>query len=386
MNQIVTAFKSNNGIDPTAAFNQGFFGAVQPNEMYHGGWTPMGAIDRRQEIKSALAQRIMELKGYSGATSGTAGGAGTAGLAFLPAWPSMTVTDRSRKLTPFVELTSRVANNGLYHPFNYVSSKDSAVFAPDGGTVTDQSFTGAQTSVTMKFMYARGKVTGPRQAAQPAYMLSGTAAGMTGTGLGANPFGSANAPNAMQFEILTRTQALKELEENKFWNGDTDSDANEFNGIIDLQSTTNKVDKNTTDIEYDDLETMMQYAYDDSGYPTVAGCGTAVLTDVRKILRDHLRYTASDMISQLPFGIQANVTVHTTQGPLPIIPSQYLSNVTGSKCLYALDMTEIYFAVLQDATYEKLDKTQDWESFHVKQYEGLIMRAPQFNAFIGEIK
>jgi hypothetical protein len=385
MTEIITAFKSMGGINPITAFNQSFFGAVQPDEMYYAPFGPLGPVDRRKEIK-AMLYRNLEMKGYSGATSGTAGGAGTAGLAFLPAWPSMTVTDRSRKLTPFTELTARVANMGLYHPFNYVSAKDSAVFAADGATITDQSYTGAQTSVTMKFMYARGNVTGPRQAAQPAYMLGGTAGSATGSGLGANPFSGVSAPNSLQFEILTRTQALKELEENKFWNGDTDVDANEFNGIIDLQSTTNKVDKNTTDIEYDDIETMMQYAYDDSGYPTVGGCSSGVLTDIRKIIRDTLRIMPGDMTTTLPFGIVANVTLHTTQGPLPIIPSQYLSNTSGSKALYALDMTEIYFAVLQDATYEKLDKTQDWESFHVKQYEGLVMRAPQFNAFVGEIK
>ena len=377
-------FAQMKGVDPSGAFNQSFFGAVRPGETYQD--LPNG-IDRRNELKDMLNRelmRIAQLK-YSGAQSAFAGGAGTAGVAMVPVYVSPLLTDRSRKLTPWVEMTARVANQGLTHDFNFIDSKDAAVFAGEVPALNDQDYTPDRGSVSMKYMYAKGRVSGPRNAAQPAYMISGYA-GITGPGLGASPFGTIAAPNAMQTEVLIRTRALKELEENKFWNGSVSSDANEFNGVITTQSTTNKTDLNTTDLEYDDVESAVKDAYDDSGYPNYAGCSSSVLKDLRKIAIDTYRYSPADMTTQLPFGVTSRLTLETIVGSIPVIPSQYISNTTGSKAMYFLDMTEIYFAVLQDATFQALAMTTDAEQFVIKQYEALVMRAPAFNAFIGEIK
>jgi hypothetical protein len=156
--------------------------------------------------------------------------------------------------------------------------------------------------------------------------------------------------------------------------------------VITLQSTTNTVDKNTSDLEYNDVETAIKYAYDDSGFPNYAGCSSSVLVDLRKIAIDTYRYSPADMTTELPFGVTSRLTLETIVGSVPVIPSQYISNTTGSKAMYFLDMTEIYFAVLQDATYQELAQTTDGISFLIKQYEGLIMRAPTFNSSITEIK
>jgi hypothetical protein len=211
-----SGFSRLKGIDPIGAFNQSFFGAVRPGETYQD--VPNG-IDRRKELKDLINKKLMELK-YSGAASATAGGGGTAGVAMIPVYVSPLLTDRSRKLTPWVELTSRVANMGITHDFNFISSKTAAVFAGEMPALADQDYTPDRSSVGMKYMYSKGSVSGPRQAAQPPYMISGYA-GITGPGLGASPFGTASAPNAMQTEVLVHTRSLKELEENKFWNGST---------------------------------------------------------------------------------------------------------------------------------------------------------------------
>lgn len=396
--QIGTAgFRPMAGISATKAFNDSFFGMVEPGEMYrYVDWhsargaavsKDTGIYDRRNELNKVLKDRLYQLK-YSGTTSGTGGGAGTAGVAMFPVYVSPIITDRSRKLTPFVEMTSRVANQGITHDFNYTSSKTAAEFKAEGAALSEQDTTRDRSSVAMKYMYSVGRVTGQAIAGMPAYMVSGYGT-TTGSGLGGNannPFGTATAPNAMQLEILDRTRALKELEEDSFWNGDTDDDANEFNGIIDQQADTNDTDKNTTDIDWDDIETATRDAFDDSGFPNVAGCSSAVAQDIRQIVIDHFRYNPRDMATDLPFGVRAALTLETGVGSIPVVPSQYISNTSGSKAIYFLDMTEIYFAVLQDATYEKLAKTDDTEKFMIKQYEALIMRAPQFNSCITEIK
>lgn len=377
-----TGFTSMKGVDPTGAFNRSFFGVIRPGETYRDGFN---GIDRLPDLDAILKDNLrkMELK-YSGVGSAVAGGAGTAGVAMVPVYVSPLLTDRSRKLTPWVEMTSRVANMGITHEFNVITSKDSASWEAEDAAQSDQDYTPDRISVPMKYLYAVGRVTGQAQAAYPPYMYDGYAT-ITGPGLGANPFGSASAPNAMQLEVLVRTRTLKETEEESFWNGSISDDANEFDGIIQLQGSENTVDKNTSALTYDDIETAMKNAYDDSGFPNVAGASSGVMQDLRKIAFDAYRFRPGDQTTELPFGVTSRLTLETTAGAVPVVPSQFLSNVSGSKAIYFLDMTEIYMAILQDATYEKLAKTNDSEKFFVKLYEALAMRAPTFNSSVTEI-
>jgi len=72
-------------------------------------------------------------------------------------------------------------------------------------------------------------------------------------------------------------------------------------------------------------------------------------------------------------------------GPIPVIPSMYLSNTSGSKEIYFLDTDVIEMRVLQDMTYEDLAKTNDSQKFFLKIYECLIIRCTTFNSAIVEI-
>ena len=77
--------------------------------------------------------------------------------------------------------------------------------------------------------------------------------------------------------------------------------------------------------------------------------------------------------------------IQTMVGPIPVIPSMFLSNTSGAKQIYFLDMDYIEMRVLQDMTYEQLAKTNDSSKFMLKIYECLIMRSTAFNAFIDNI-
>jgi len=59
----------------------------------------------------------------------------------------------------------------------------------------------------------------------------------------------------------------------------------------------------------------------------------------------------------------------------------YISN----KECYFLDTDYIEMRVLQDVTYEKLAKTNDSNKFFLKIYEALVMKAPEFNAYIDNL-
>ena len=109
---------------------------------------------------------------------------------------------------------------------------------------------------------------------------------------------------------------------------------------------------------------------------------TGTYTDLLGLLNQRIGYMQSK--ENVFWGFSA-ITIHTMVGSIPIIWSQYLSNTSGSKSLYFLDLSVWEVRVLQDMTYEELAKTNDSEKFMLKMYETLICRATQFNAFIGEI-
>ena len=366
------------GLDDRTAYAHSF-GFMGHKTKY---FDPQAGIDMRSEIKSAydIGFQRVQLKAESVAGMG----AGTAGYAMIPVYVDPRIIDRTRKFTPWIELTPRVTNQGVTADYNLISAKGSAVFEVEDAAQSDVTDTESRDSTDIKYLYSVGRVTGQAQAAMPSYIVQGLQP--SGEGTYSASFGSPSAPNAKQYEVLKRAQALRELEENKLWNGDAGTTAKEFSGIVTLQSTTNQNDKSAAALDWGDIEDTVEYAYTDSGRPTLGGCDSSTLVDVRKIMVDQFRYSPSEMGGTAGFGVPSRVVVETMVGPIPLIPSQYLSTATGAKQLFFLDMEYIEMRVLQDMTYEDLAKTNDSQKFMLKIYEALIMKAPQFNSFIDNIK
>lgn len=341
---------------------------------------PYNDVDLRPDLKAAL-DRGMDVQ--KKALETTAGGAGTAGYALIPVYVDPRIVDRSRKFTPWTTLVPRVTNQGITADFNLISTKASAVTAYEDAPLSDVTDTGDRSSTGIKYIYSVGRVTGQMQAAMPSYMVQGLQP--QGTGITNTTFGSPTAPNAKQYEVLKRAQALKEKEESLIWTGDASTTATEYSGIVKLQGTTNQEDKSSSALSWADVETIAQYAYDDSGRPNIGGCDSATLGDLRKIMIDNFRFSPNTMGGTAGFGVPAPVVFETMVGPIPVVPSQYLTNTTGAKQLFFLDMEYIEMRVLQDMTYEDLAKTNDSQKFMLKVYEAMIMKAPQFNAFVDNI-
>ena len=355
------------GMDAQDAYAKSFAGLKNKTKY----WDPVSGIDLRPEA------------GFK-ATTTTQGGAGTAGYAMIPVYLSPMIVDQSRKRTPLVELIPRVTNLGMYADYNNITTKGAAAVATEDGALPETDDTMDRTSVPIKFLYSVGRVTGPAQAGQPAFVLEGFQG--TGSGLGGSAFSSVGAPNAMQLRVLTAARAIKELEESLIVNGDASTTATEFSGIVKLQGTTNVVDLDGAALTYDDIETACQYSFDDGGIIKLAVGSSAAVRDVRKIILDTFRYSPSDIPGGvLPFGVPSAVLLQTMVGPVPLIPSMYLSNTSGAKQIFFLDTDFIEMRVLQDMTYERLGKTNDSDKFFLKIYECLIMRNPAFNAFIDDI-
>lgn len=308
----------------------------------------------------------------------TSGGAGTAGYAMIPIYVDPRIIDASRKYTPFVELVPRVTNRGMTADYNKITAKGGGFAAGEDASLTETNTTYDRFSTPIKFLYAVGRVTGPSLAAQPSYVLGGMLPGAGATG----PFSDQSAPNAVQQEVLVKVRELKELEENLLINGDADTYPTQFSGIVKLMGATNTVDKNTTALTLDDINTAIQYAFDDGGRPNLAICSSGVYTDLLGLLTQKIGYLKAE--AQVFWGF-TTIVLHTMVGSIPVIPSMYMSNASGSKAIYFLDMTVVEMRVLQDMMYEELAKTNDSKKFMLKIYETFLIKNAAFCSSITEI-
>jgi len=342
---------------------------------------PYNDIDMRPDLKDLVDAGIEQAQLKALTTS--AGGAGTAGNALIPVYVDPRIVDRTRKFTPWVELIARVTNLGKEADYNAITVKAPGVTKAEDAAQADVTDTEARASTSIKYLYSIGRITGQMQAAMPAYIIQGLQPG--GTGTDTATFNSPSAPNAKQYEVLKRAQALRELEESLIWSGNAGTTATEFSGIPVLQSTTNVTDRLGGALRWQDIESTVRLAYDDSGRPTIAGCDSASLVDIRKLMIDSFRYSPKEMAGTVGFGVPASVVVETMVGPIPIIPTQYLSTTGGEKQVFFLDMEYIEMRVLQDMTYEDLAKTNDSQKFMLKIYEALLSKATLFNSFIDNI-
>lgn len=368
------------GFNHAGAYQHSF--GILPTESCY--YNPFKEIDQRPGLKdiNEAGMKSIQMKALGPET----GGAGTAGYALVPVYVDQRIVDQSRKYTPLVEIIPRVTNQGLTADYNKVTAKGGGFTAHPDAAMNETDDTYDRVSKPIKFLYSVGRVLGQMQAAMPSYMMEGFQA--AGSGIGPTSFAPAGAPNAKQLEVLMKARAMKELEEELIVNGSVASDSTQFDGIVIQQGTENKTDLNTADLTWDDIENTIQAAYDDSGRPSLGVASSAVVTDIRKLMIDQFRYTPADFGAgnTLPFGVPGAVVIQSMVGPIPIIPSQYLSNTSGSKSIYFLDMDYVEMRVLQDMTYEDLAHTNDSNKFMLKIYECLLLRAVTFNAWIGEIK
>ncbi len=304
--------------------------------------------------------------------------AGTTDKAIIPIYLDPQIIDTSRKFTPAVEIIPRVSNMGVTAEWTTLS-KGSAFTAREDAALADVDDTYTRNSKSIKYLYAVGRITGQTLVATPSFMLMGiTASGGTPDGT----FGNSSAPNAMQLEVLAKTREIKELEENLIFNGNATTsaitgnpDGTEYDGIIQLMSTTNTVAKSTTALSLEDLNTAIRYAFDDGGRPNVAFCSSGVYTDILNLIQTKLGYLQSE--KNVFWGF-TTITYRSMVGEIPVIPSMFLSNTSGSKAIYFLDLSVVEMRVLQDLTYEKLGKTNDSDKFFLKIYEVLIIKNTAF--------
>lgn len=359
------------------------FGALRNGTRYQEIDTRLSIGDSKVAYSRDLRSPL--LKAYNDgksavlkAQTSTSGGAGTAGYAMVPIYVDPKVIDQTRKYTPIVEIIPRVSNLGLTADYNNITAKGGAFTAAEDAALAETNTTYARSSTRIKFLYAVGRVTGPSKSGQPSYILAGMQPGSGAIG----PFGDQSAVNSKQQEVLVKTREMRELEENLIVNGNATTSAisgnpngTEYSGIVTLMSTTNTVAKSTSAISLNDLNTAIQYAFDDGGRPNFGVCSSAVYTDLLNLLTAKIGYLQAT--SSVFWGF-TSLVFHSMVGSIPILPSMFLSNTSGSKALYFLDLSVVEMRVAQDLTYEDLAHTNDSDKFMLKIYEALIIRNTSF--------
>jgi len=342
------------------------------------GFKSGSEMDARKDLRDAFGQGVAKYETEVKALSSTSGGAGTAGYAMVPIYVDPRVIDTTRKYTPLVELIPRVSNMGTTADYNKITAKGGASFEIEDAALSESNTTYDRASTAIKYLYAVGRVTGPAIASFPNYLLQG----FSPTGGATGAFADAGAPNAKQLEVLVKTRELREAEEDAIINGDATTNPEEYDGIVQLMSSTNTVDKNTSAMTLDDITTAIQYAFDDGGRPNLAVCSSGVYSDLIKLLTAKIGYLQP--IKEVFWGFET-IVLHTMVGQIPVIPSMYLSNTSGSKAIYFLDMSVVEMRVLQDVTYQEMAVVNDSQKFFLKVYEALIIKNTSFCSSITEI-
>lgn len=135
------------------------------------------------------------------------------------------------------------------------------------------------------------------------------------------------------------------------------------------------------------LNSILQAQYDANGEPTAIVVGSREKRYFNELLQSFVRYNG-DGIVHVERQLGASVMFYDSDfGSLPIIPTRYI-NPNGSAqtkmfCLCEKTAGENIIEVVeaQGIGKQPLAKIDDSERFMVNEYETLVCRAPQWNAF-----
>jgi HK97 family phage major capsid protein len=307
----------------------------------------------------------------------------------IPVYVDPEIIDLTRRATPLVELIPRVTNYGKTADYNQITTITTAQALGEDAALTEQNDSYTRRSISIKYLYSVGRVTGPMFAASKQFLSSG------------------GYVDALSLEVKNKTIALKRLEEAMILLGDSQTNwtdpvnsttvlaANSFDGLYNLITDANscteggssnyKTDMAGATLGIANIRTAIRTARTAGGEPNLMVCDYATYDHIKSLIQDQLRYVSTMTIAW-------GITTVSFEG-IPIIASRFLDVDAGTgsgvpadaRSLFVLDLNVIEMRVLQDVSYEELAKTNDSVKFMLKCYEALVVKAPQFNHVIVDI-
>lgn len=335
--QLGTYTSNGDSISAAVAFNESFKGVVRDGETYYDPWTK---VDKTAKIGAKANEEIRKALEVSSPVFA----AGNQPV-LIPVFVDPDIKLVQQRLTPIRELTPRRAVQGKSYDFNQITAIARGQTLAEGAALTEQDDTFVRVTVPVKFLYSVGKVTGQMQAAARGYI------------------------DATDFDMTNKALAMARLEEDLLINGDLTTTPTEFDGFI-QSITTNTTDKSGAPVTLDDIRAAQDQAFDESGEtPPVAVTDPRTFSSIKQQLFSIYRQT--DSAENLPFGIQNSFNFEGTD----FIRSQFMPTAGSAKRVLFLNPRAFHMAVLQDATFENLAKTGDFEKYMIKTYETLAVTA-----------
>jgi len=317
-------------------FNAGVIGKDSFGGTSKEYYNPMSRVDKRMEI----ALKTYEINKVS--IDSQTGGAGTAGTALIPVYPDSTIVDRTSRLLPFRAMVPRRAIKGMTYDYIPLTAKGGAFWAGENTALNAVEDTYERVSVAVKFLYAKGSISGPAIAGMRGFI------------------------DPTQLDLSVKTISIYEAEEDALINGDSATTVYEPNGMIKSIST------NTTD-RSGGLPTLpliraeLATTFNANGNVNLAITDATTHNYIKGLLQDFQR-NINPSKDMLGFGIPGAFEFDDVM----FIKDRYMPTAADSKRILFLDMRYIFFAVLQDLTYEEKYTDMDGEVYMLKEYLTIV--------------
>jgi len=310
---------------------QSRFNAGQINKDSNGGFSkeyfnPHTGVDKRMDIAKA-------------SIDSQTGGAGTAGTALVPIYPDPNVVNRTIRQTPLRNVTPRRAVKGLTYDYIPLTAKGGAFWAAENGSLSVVEDTYSRVSVAIKFLYAKGLVSGPAIAGMRGFI------------------------DPTQLDLGVKTDSIYEAEEDALINGDASTSPLEPSGMIKL-ITTNTTNLSGGNPTLAGIRAEIATTFNAKGMPTLAITDASTHNYVKGLLLDLSRNVEKPSVGTPEYGIPDAFMFDQ----LTFIKDIFMPTTATAKRILFLDMRYIFFAVLQDLTYEEKYTDSDGWVYLLKEY------------------
>jgi len=296
-------------------------------------YNPMKKVNRMIEIaKNSYNTQKASIDSQTG-------GAGTTGTALVPVYPDPNIVNRTIRQTPLRNITPRRAVKGLTYDYIPLTAKGGAFWAAENGALNEVTDTYDRVSVAIKFLYAKGLISGPAIAGMRGFI------------------------DPTQLDLGVKTDSIYEAEEDALINGDATTTPLEPSGMIKSIST------NTTNLSAGNptlpgIRAEIATTFNAKGFPTIAITDATTHNYVKGLLLDIQRQVTNPSEGILGFGIPDAFEFDQ----LMFIKDIFMPTAASSKRILFLDMRYIFFGVLQDLTYEEKYTDQDGFVYLLKEY------------------
>ena len=292
-------------------------------------YNPMMRVDKRAMIKDVMINKI----------DTQTGGAGTPGTAMIPVYVDGTIVDRTVREAPFRNITPRRAIKGQTYDYIPLTSKGGAVWAAENAAIADQTDVYDRASVNVKFLYAKGRVSGPSIAAMRGFI------------------------DPSQLDLSVKTASVIEAEEDALINGDASTNPEEPNGAI-IAITTNTTNLSGALPTLAQIRAEFATSYNANGQVTVGITDATTHNYLKGLLLDIQRNVENPSEAVMGFGIPGAFDFDGVM----FIKDKFMPTGSSSKRILFLDMRYIFMAVLQDLTYEEKASENDSAVYMLKEY------------------